>query len=454
VDVYGLLGSAPPTVPAPTFSPAAATYSSAQDVTITDSLGSAVIYYTTDGTVPTTASNRYSGAIHIGGTTTLQAMAIADGYSNSNVVRGTYTIGIAPTVDFSNGFSSVAGLTLNGSAVNADDTRLQLTTGGTNQAGSVFWNTPVSVQNFSTDFVFQLSGSGMLADGFTFTIQNDSPTALGPIGAGLGYGAGLPGRPLGIPNSVAVKFDLFNNTGEGNDSTGLYTNGASPTVPFVDLTGSGIVLTSGNTFSAHISYDGKSLYLTLRDLVTGATAVRSFPIDIPGTIGGSTGYVGFTGGSGGVTASQKILSWTYTAVTGFTATLYQSDKLHGVSSGPRLRTVYWSAYPDGAATLLDSVAVGDSVTYTANIPQAGAYDIHVTAKDFNERSIWQLAIDGVNTGAPQDEFYNGEKYVNIDVGPVFIKTAGNHTFRFTVVGKNPSATDYKISVDYIGLTAR
>ena len=53
----------------------------------------------------------------------------------------------------------VAGLTLNGSAVNADDTRLQLTTGGTNQAGSVFWNTPVGVQSFSTDFNFQLSGS-------------------------------------------------------------------------------------------------------------------------------------------------------------------------------------------------------------------------------------------------------------------------------------------------------
>ncbi len=225
-------------------------------------------------------------------------------------------------------------------------------------------------------------------------------------------------------------------------------------MPAVDLTGSGLDLTSGDTFSAHISYDGKTLYLTLRDLVTGATAVRSFPIDIAKTVGGSTAYVGFTGGSGGVGASQKIMSWTYTADIGFAQTLYQSDKLHGVSSGPRLRTVYWSEYPDGAATLLDSAAVGDSVTYTANIPTAGAYDLQVTAKDFNWRAIWQLAIDGVNTGAPQDEFYNGEKYADIDVGPVFIKTAGNHTFRFTVVGKNASSTDYKISVDSIGLTPR
>ena len=454
VDVYGLLGSSQPAVPTPTFSPAAATYPSPLDVTIGDSLAGATIYDTTDGTIPTTASNRYTAPIHIDATTTLQALAVAEGYNNSSVVRGTFTIGTPAAIDFSNGFSSIDGLTLNGSAVNADDTRLQLTTGGTNQAGSVFWNTPVSVQSFATDFNFQLSGSSLIADGITFTIQNESPTALGPIGAGLGYGAGAPGKPLGIPNSVAVKFDLWNNNGEGHNSTGLYTDGASPTVPAVDLTGSGLDLTSGDTFSAHISYDGKTLYLTLRDLVTGATAVRSFPIDIAKTVGGSTAYVGFTGGSGGVGASQKIMSWTYTPDISFAATLYQSDKLNGVSSGPRLRTVYWSEYPDGAATLLDSAAVGDSVTYTANIPAAGAYDLQVTAKDFNLRAIWQLAIDGVNTGAPQDEFYNGEKYVDLDVGPVFIKTAGNHTFRFTVVGKNASSTDYKISVDSIGLTPR
>jgi len=30
---------------------------------------------------------------------------------------------------------------------------------------------------------------------------------------------------------VAVKFDLFDNAGEGVNSTGFYTNGAAPTVP-------------------------------------------------------------------------------------------------------------------------------------------------------------------------------------------------------------------------------
>src|SRR5581483_6757369 len=95
VDVYGLLGSAQPQVPTPTFSTAAATYPSPLDVTIDDSLSSATIYDTTDGTIPTTTSNRYAGPIHIDSTTTLQALAVAEGYNNSSVALGTFTIGAA-----------------------------------------------------------------------------------------------------------------------------------------------------------------------------------------------------------------------------------------------------------------------------------------------------------------------------------------------------------------------
>ena len=37
----------------------------------------------------------------------------------------------------------------------------------------------------------------------------------------------------------------------------------------------------------------------------------SWPINIPGTVGSNTAYVGFTGGTGGLTAIQEILDWTY-----------------------------------------------------------------------------------------------------------------------------------------------
>jgi hypothetical protein len=77
---------------APVFSPKAGTYTSAQSVSITDATSGAAIYYTTDGTTPTTSSSLYSGPITVASTETLRAMAVASGYSNSVVATATFTI--------------------------------------------------------------------------------------------------------------------------------------------------------------------------------------------------------------------------------------------------------------------------------------------------------------------------------------------------------------------------
>jgi hypothetical protein len=157
------------------------------------------------------------------------------------------------------------------------------------------------VQSFVTDFTFQLVNAA--ADGMTFAIQRHSAVAVGGDGGSLGY--------QGIPASVAVKFDLHSNSGEGVDSTGLYTDGASPTIPAVNLSTTGINLHSGDVMHAHLVYDGTNLTMTLTDTVTNASAIEVFPINIPATVGGNTAWVGFTGGTGGNSATQNVLSWTY-----------------------------------------------------------------------------------------------------------------------------------------------
>lgn len=81
---------------APTFSPAPGTFTSVQQVTISDSTPGAVIYYTLDGSVPTTASARYSQPIAVLQTTTLRAVAIANGYGMSNITTGVYVIMLVP----------------------------------------------------------------------------------------------------------------------------------------------------------------------------------------------------------------------------------------------------------------------------------------------------------------------------------------------------------------------
>jgi sugar lactone lactonase YvrE len=63
-------------VTAPTFSPVSATYSTAQTVTISDSAPGATIYYTTDGSTPTTASSVYSVPISVSSSETLKAIAL------------------------------------------------------------------------------------------------------------------------------------------------------------------------------------------------------------------------------------------------------------------------------------------------------------------------------------------------------------------------------------------
>jgi sugar lactone lactonase YvrE len=76
----------------PSFSPAAGTYISSQNVTIRDTAPGALIYYTVDGTTPTTASQKYTGPIAVGATETMNAIASAANYSQSPVASATYTM--------------------------------------------------------------------------------------------------------------------------------------------------------------------------------------------------------------------------------------------------------------------------------------------------------------------------------------------------------------------------
>jgi hypothetical protein len=76
----------------PSFTPPSGTYPGAQSITITDATSGAVIYYTTDGSVPTTSSLVYSDPIGVSSDATLKAIAVESAYATSAVTTAAYKV--------------------------------------------------------------------------------------------------------------------------------------------------------------------------------------------------------------------------------------------------------------------------------------------------------------------------------------------------------------------------
>jgi hypothetical protein len=201
---------------------------------------------------------------------------------------------------YPNGFADTTGLQSTGTGTAISGTKLQLTQGNTSERTSTYYTSPVPITAFTTTFNFQ--DVGAQADGFTFVLQNSGLTALGAGGGELGY--------ADILKSVAVSFDLYDNdTGANISAVGVFTNGTSPNKPEVSF--APLDFHSGNVFLVTLSYDGTTLSVTIKDTITSQTKTQTYPVDITGSVGGPMAYVGFTASTGGLVATQQLLSWSY-----------------------------------------------------------------------------------------------------------------------------------------------
>lgn len=85
-------------VQAPKATPAAGAVAAGTTVTLTSDTADAKIYYTTDGRVPTAADTLYTEPIAITAAVTIQAVAVKEGWKDSEVVAFAYTITGEPDV--------------------------------------------------------------------------------------------------------------------------------------------------------------------------------------------------------------------------------------------------------------------------------------------------------------------------------------------------------------------
>jgi hypothetical protein len=174
---------------------------------------------------------------------------------------------------------------------------------------------------FTTEFSFRITAPGGAAgapnsdggaDGLAFVIQNSSPAALGEIGHQIGYG--------GIPNSLAIEIDTWNNAPMGNgdpnnnhisvQTAGTeanshdhhYSLGAASDIPRLD---------DGRTHTLRAEYaDGRM------KIAIDGKEVLDIALDLSATLSLDEGraWVGFTSATARAWENHDLLSWSFSAL--------------------------------------------------------------------------------------------------------------------------------------------
>jgi N-acetylneuraminic acid mutarotase len=216
-----------PTAGMPAFLPPAGIYSTAQSVAISDTTSGATIYYTTDGSAPTTSSNVYSGAIPVSSSEIIRAIAIASGYNNSYVASATYTIKLLPDAD-APVFDPPAGSYAAAQSVTISDTTpgatiYYTTDGSTPTISSNVYSNPIAVSVAATIEAIAVASGYLNSDlaSATYNITQPIPalSSISPLYASTGTTfmltvSGTNFTPGSIINwgSVAVTTTYVNST--------------------------------------------------------------------------------------------------------------------------------------------------------------------------------------------------------------------------------------------------
>jgi hypothetical protein len=174
IDLQGT-AAVTPTAATPTFSPVGASYSAGQMVSLSGSTAGS-IYYTMDGSTPTTNSSKYSTALPINNSATIQAIATASGYSNSAVGSATYVIsssGSSSSGSSSSGGSGSSGSGSSGAAVSVSlasaDNRYGIANNGSGASNGGFDGSEYA-------YSANLLGSSISWSGSSFTLGGAGTT--------------------------------------------------------------------------------------------------------------------------------------------------------------------------------------------------------------------------------------------------------------------------------------
>ena len=219
---------------------------------------------------------------------------------------------------FTGACSVGGGLTCVGNTAVTSGGALRLTPATTSQSGAGYSTTAIALgtgATFSTTFQFQITNRGGIApaDGLTFVVAA-ATAGLGGVGGGMGY--------LGVPNSVAVEFDTYDNGEAGGsnhvgvDSNGVLADNGVGAYGVSDCgSTTGFVLgcmSNGDIWTATFDCDGSTNLLDVYVQDGGAAVqhiISGMSINISALLGTNSAFVGFTSGTGAGFANHDILNW-------------------------------------------------------------------------------------------------------------------------------------------------
>jgi hypothetical protein len=431
----------------PTLSPAG-TFTTPQSVSISDATTGAAIYYTTDGSAPTASSNLYIGPIVVSQTETVNAIAVASGFSNSAVATALYTIDL-PASAFQNivmtQSTSYGALGSGGSQAGSvpDGASMAVNSLGDVIAGNTYGNliqiftpqggTPTTLGAVTNPNGVAVDSQNNLYIGFSYTSAVVKVPFVNGAYATLAAAPNDPPYPAGTPNctgndtvecvmsNVAAggadilsmifdsKGDMFYSSGLSGGTNNaifecstacLYTGTPAPTQIFQEPT-SGTPTTTGQLDLGGLALDAAGDLFFTDSAVNSTTSQESYSSNLNELV--------YTSGTGYATTPTVIYTYTPTAVGQY------GPEIDGVAVTPN-NTVY--ALLEGATGILAFPKVSGAYSSTTMYLVSTQQGKTMTSDGFGNLyiaddggTIYQVAVDSLT--APTTPQGNPSNATNI-----------------------------------------
>ena len=262
----------------------------------------------------------------------------------------------------------------------------------------------------------------------------------------------------GITSAAALGMNIYGgNSGSGsqfNNATTVNTGMATTPTP------GGVNLDSGDPINVSLSYkqaDG-ALTETMTDATTNATFTRVWRnVSIQGQVGGTTAFIGLTGGTGGINANQTVTNFHFTpgaaiatpvaTITPIAATGYNQNMIISATNGSANVT----ATMDGGTakngdTFYETGLTQFNAPQTAppsnvsGLPQAGV--VFSSASDVGHTYVFQPNGPGQNDAVMLDETHTS--------GSLSLNAPSRYSaLSFLVTGGNGGAP-IGVTINYVG----